>query len=308
MKIFLILNESIGKRFLSSLNYDYIEISGISVNKKSNDFDYFLKYSKKNRFKLFDHKSIKSKKFKIWLSKNVIDLVLNIFSYAIIPSDIINIPKIGFFNLHPGKLPEYSGLNPISWSIFNGEKSHYVTLHWLTKNIDAGPIVYSKFFKIYKNDTAIKVLQNSINLGLCLLHELIKQVNKDSKKIPKIKQKLIKRKYYSKNIPNNGFVNWNLKANKIYDFIRAFDYKPYNTFWLEPKIKVNNKIFQIIKVKVSSTNCNLKYGKIKVVSNKYIKISSLDKWIIVLKMKYNKSYINPLEYFNQEDKIENFNN
>ena len=48
MKIFLILNESIGRRFLSSLNYDYIEISGISVNKKSNDFDYFLKYSKKN--------------------------------------------------------------------------------------------------------------------------------------------------------------------------------------------------------------------------------------------------------------------
>ena len=304
MKIFLILNESIGRRFLSSLNYDYIKISGICVNKKSNDFNYFLKFSKKNCFDLFDHKSIKSKKFKIWLSKNFIDLVLNIFSYEIIPSDILNIPKIGFFNLHPGKLPEYSGLNPVSWSILNGEKNHYVTLHWITKKIDAGPIAYTKFFKIYKNDTAIKVFQNSVNLGLRLLHKLIKQTNIDSKKIPKIKQRLIKRKYYAKNIPNNGFINWNLKANKVCNFIRAFDYKPYNTFWLEPKIKVNNKIFQIIKVRISKAKCNLKYGKIRVVKNKYIKISSLDKWIIVIKMKYNKSYINPLEYFNNEDEIE----
>ena len=62
MKIFLILNESIGRRFLSSLNYDYIKISGISVNKKSNDSNYFFKLSKKNCFELFDHKSIKSKK------------------------------------------------------------------------------------------------------------------------------------------------------------------------------------------------------------------------------------------------------
>ncbi len=307
MKIFLILNESIGKRFLSSLKYDYIKIAGICVNKTSNDFNYFFKLSKKNSFELFDHKSIKSEKFKIWLSNNFIDLILNIFSFEIIPSDIIDIPKIGFFNLHPGKLPEYSGLNPISWSILNGEKHHYVTLHWITKKIDAGPIAYSEFSKIYKNDTAIKVLQNSTNLGLRLLHKLIKQANLDSKKIPKIKQRLIKRKYYTKNIPNNGFINWNLKANKIYDFIRAFDYKPYNVFWLEPKIKVNNKIFQIIKVRVSKAKCNLKYGKIRIVKNKYIKISSQDKWIIVLKMKYDKSYINPLEFFNNEDEIESFN-
>ena len=150
MKIFLILNESIGKRFLSSLKYDYIKIAGICVSKKSNDSNYYFKLSKKNCFELFDHKSIKSEKFKIWLSNNFIDLILNIFSFEIIPSDIIDIPKVGLFNLHPGKLPEYSGLNPISWSILNGEKHHYVTLHWITKKIDAGPIAYSEFFKIYK--------------------------------------------------------------------------------------------------------------------------------------------------------------
>jgi len=307
MKIFLILNESIGRRILTSLNYDFIKISGICVNKKSNDYNFFLNYSKKNCCKLFGHKNIKCKDFKIWLRKNSIDIVLNIFSYEIIPPDIINIPKIGFFNLHPGKLPEYSGLNPISWSILNGEKNHYVTLHWISKKIDAGPVVYSKFFKIYKNDTAIKVMQNSVDLGLCLLHKFIQQANKDSKRIPKIKQRINKRKYYTKKIPNNGFINWNLKANQIYDFIRAFDYKPYNSFWLEPKIKINDKIFQIIKVRISKTNCNLKYGNIKVISNKYIKISTLDKWIIILKMKYNKSYINPLEYFNKEDKIADIN-
>ena len=303
MKIFLILNESIGKRFLSSLNYDYIHLLGICVDHKTEDFKFFLDHSKKNKYKLFNHKDIKNNKLKIWLSKNTLDLIINIFSYEIIPSNIINIPQIGFFNLHPGKLPEYSGLNPVSWSIHNGETKHYVTLHWITKKIDGGPIVYSDCFRIYKKDTGIKVMQNSVKLGLYLLHKLIKQTNKDANNIPKIKQNFIKRKYHTNKIPNNGFINWNLKASKIYDFVRAFDYKPYNTFWLEPKIKVNNKIFQIIKIKVSNLNCNIKFGKIKVVNSKYIKISSLDKWIIVLKMKYNKSYINPLEYFNNGDKI-----
>ena len=63
----------------------------------------------------------------------------------------------------------------------------------------------AKSFEIYKNDTAIKVMQNSVNLGLCLLHKLIQQANTDSAKIPKIKQRINKRKYYTKKIPNNGF-------------------------------------------------------------------------------------------------------
>lgn len=304
MKIFLILNESIGKRFLSTILKDCIDIVGTSVDKKSLNYQYFLNHSKKNQYKLFDHQDIKKNRFKKWLINNNIDLVLNIFSYVIIPSDIIDTPKIGFFNLHPGKLPEYSGLNPVSWSIHNSEKYHFITLHWLTKKIDGGPIAYYKKFRINRNDSAIKIMTKSVKFGLYLLNKLLKQANKNSNKIPKIKQNFSKRKYNSKKIPNDGFINWNLKANKILDFIRAFDYKPYSSFWLEPKMRVNKNIYQIIKVKISNSKCNAENGEIKIIKNKYIKISSQDKWIIILKIKYNNTYINSLDYFKNGDKIE----
>ena len=97
MKIFLFLNESIGRRFLSLKQYDFIKIKGLCVDKTSSDYHFFLEFSKKKNIQLFNHKSIKSKKFKKWFLSNNIDLIFNIFSYYILPSSIIKLPKIGSF-------------------------------------------------------------------------------------------------------------------------------------------------------------------------------------------------------------------
>ena len=52
-------------------------------------------------------------------------------------------PTIGSFNLHPGPLPEYAGLNVPSWAIYEGEKrSHGVTVHWMDEGVDTGPIAW----------------------------------------------------------------------------------------------------------------------------------------------------------------------
>lgn len=304
MNIFLFLNESIGRRFLSLNEYDFMTIKGICIDKSLNDYNFYLEQSKKRNIKLFNYQYIKSKKFKKWILDNDIDLIFNIFSFMIIPSDIIILPKIGSFNLHPGKLPEYSGLNPISWSILNGEKNHYVTLHWITKKIDSGPIAYEKKFIIRNSDTAIIIVQKSVKNGLNLLNKLIQQSYKNSKRIPARNQNAYKRIYHSKEIPNNGFINWNLKADKISNFIRAFDYKPYKSFWLEPKIRYKNKIFNIIKVKISKSKSTVIPGSILISKNKILKISSLDKWIIINKIKLNKTFVDPLKYFTNGDKID----
>ena len=300
MKIFLLLNESIGRRFFLELISLKGKVVGIAVDSNSQDFDFYLKKTKKYKFNLFDTKSIKTKNFFSWYLKNEIDLSLNIFSYKIIPNNLIKNTKIGFFNLHPGKLPEYAGLNPISWTILSGESYQYVTLHWLTKKIDSGPIVDTNFFKILEKDSALTVMQKSVNIGIRMLKKFINSTIIEPKNINKIEQIIEKRNYYGNQIPNNGYVNFNSKSIDIYNFIRAFNYKPYNSFWKEPKIIVNNKLYYLIKIKISNQRCKKPPGTIKLHKNTIL-VSSLDRWIIIEKIKKSNSYIDPTNYLRDKE-------
>jgi len=51
------------------------------------------------------------------------------------------IPALGTINLHKGKLPEYRGMPPAFWELWNDEKSIGCSVHWVTEGLDAGGIV-----------------------------------------------------------------------------------------------------------------------------------------------------------------------
>jgi methionyl-tRNA formyltransferase len=73
-----------------------------------------------------------------------VDVILNIHSLFIINKEVVKAPRIGCFNMHPGPLPRYAGLNAVSWAIYRGETSHGVTIHKMEPGIDTGPIVYQE--------------------------------------------------------------------------------------------------------------------------------------------------------------------
>jgi len=81
------------------------------------------------------------------------DLILLGFSTSrILKQHIINIPRIGILNAHPGLLPKYRGLDPIEWAIHNGDDIG-VTIHFVDKGVDTGGIVIQKVINIEKDDT-----------------------------------------------------------------------------------------------------------------------------------------------------------
>jgi len=51
------------------------------------------------------------------------------------------IPALGCFNLHPSLLPTYRGPDPLFWQFYYGECAGGVTLHCVSQELDAGPIV-----------------------------------------------------------------------------------------------------------------------------------------------------------------------
>lgn len=59
----------------------------------------------------------------------------------ILRPSLFRLPRQGTLNLHKGKVPEYRGMPPAFWELWNGEKSIGCTVHWVDEKLDTGDIV-----------------------------------------------------------------------------------------------------------------------------------------------------------------------
>jgi methionyl-tRNA formyltransferase len=73
------------------------------------------------------------------LAELTVDLGI-VFSFNRIPESVAGIPRHGTVNLHPSLLPAYRGPNGFR-ALYDGEARIGATLHYLTAELDAGPIL-----------------------------------------------------------------------------------------------------------------------------------------------------------------------
>jgi methionyl-tRNA formyltransferase len=59
----------------------------------------------------------------------------------ILPRSLFARPRLGTVNLHKGKLPDYRGMPPAFWELWNGENSVGCTVHWVDDHLDTGDLV-----------------------------------------------------------------------------------------------------------------------------------------------------------------------
>ena len=57
----------------------------------------------------------------------------------IIPQRLIDIPRLGWINLHGSLLPKYRGAAPIHWAVANGETRTGLTTMRIDAGLDTGP-------------------------------------------------------------------------------------------------------------------------------------------------------------------------
>ena len=75
-------------------------------------------------------------------------------------------------NIHPSLLPAYKGLNTYQRALDNGETQHGVSIHLVTAELDAGPIILQASYAIEAGDT-VEDLQTR---GHQLEHRMYPQV------------------------------------------------------------------------------------------------------------------------------------
>lgn len=101
----------------------------------------------------------------------VCDLAISIFYDRIMkPSFLARCGRV--LNLHNGPLPRYRGMAPINWALKNGERTHGVTIHEVTPQVDAGPIVAQVLFDIHPEfDEVIDVYHRALEYGYALFEQ-----------------------------------------------------------------------------------------------------------------------------------------
>ena len=57
-------------------------------------------------------------------------------------------------NIHPSLLPKYRGLNTHQRAIDNNEKTHGASVHFVTPELDGGPIIIQSEVPVHNSDTA----------------------------------------------------------------------------------------------------------------------------------------------------------
>jgi len=224
-----------------------------------------------------------------------VDLLLNVHSLFLIHPEVLEAPRIGSFNLHPGPLPEYAGLNAPSWAIYNGERSHGVTLHWMDAGIDTGPIAYERSFGLTDGDTGLAVSGRCVRHGVPLVSKLVGGATVDPAGIPRISQDPARRRYFGPGPPSDGRLEWSRPALEIVRFVRAADYAPFPSPWGHPQAELCGRRVGIARAKSTGTPATEPPGTVHELTESGAVVATGDELVTVDRLWIDGRYLRPAD-------------
>lgn len=88
------------------------------------------------------------------VDKNQPDLIVLAGFMRILSNDFVNHYSQKMMNIHPSLLPKYKGLNTHQRVIDAGEKEHGCSVHFVTPELDDGPVILQASIEVEENDNA----------------------------------------------------------------------------------------------------------------------------------------------------------
>jgi methionyl-tRNA formyltransferase len=101
------------------------------------------------------------------------DLSIVVAYGHILPSDIIDLPRLGTVNVHASLLPEYRGAAPIQAAIREGVRETGVTIMQMVPALDAGPVLLALHTPVEPDETSGELQLRLAELGAEALVEAL---------------------------------------------------------------------------------------------------------------------------------------
>jgi UDP-4-amino-4-deoxy-L-arabinose formyltransferase/UDP-glucuronic acid dehydrogenase (UDP-4-keto-hexauronic acid decarboxylating) len=217
--------------------------------------------------------------------------LLNVHSLYVIHHDVLALPRLGAYNLHPGPLPRYAGLNSVSWAIYRGEKEHGVTIHKMEADIDTGAMVFQELFPIADDDTALTLSFKCTRRGVTLMLKLLDTISATPFDLPLVPQDLSRREYFGAEVPHGGQLCWLDPAESVVNFVRACDYFPFRSPWGHATTWLGSKELGVIKAYRTGQLTKAVPGTVGEVSDSGALVAAGDEWVLVKKIKRGNTYL-----------------
>jgi methionyl-tRNA formyltransferase len=97
------------------------------------------------------------------------DLFVVVAYGRILPQALLDLPRLGPYNVHASVLPRLRGAAPIQWAIIRGEAETGVSIMRMEAGLDTGPVAAVRALPIADDDTAGTLSEKLSRLGAELL-------------------------------------------------------------------------------------------------------------------------------------------
>jgi methionyl-tRNA formyltransferase len=214
------------------------------------------------------------------LREQRVDLLLSVHSRHLVHANALEAPPLGAYNLHPGPLPEFAGLNIPSWALYEGAERHGVTLHRMTPVYDEGPIAFVDSFELQASDTGLSVLMQCVRRGMRLVERLLERLEQ-GEPVPAQPQEASRRRWFGAGPPAGGLIDWRWPARRAVDFARACDYRPFDSPWGFPRCAAQGMEIAILGASVGHGHVHVDPGTVANAGNGDVLIAAADAWVRV---------------------------
>jgi methionyl-tRNA formyltransferase len=237
------------------------------------------------------------------IRREEVDVLLNVHALHVIPAEVVAAPRIGSFNLHPGPLPRYAGLNAPSWAIYHGERTHEVTVHWMDAGIDTGFIAFRERLEVGEEETGLSLSAKCVRAGIPLLARLLESAAVEPAAVPRVPQEEGLREYHGREVPRGGWLHWTETAAQVVRFVRACDFLPFASPWGHPRCSLRGREVRVLKARLTGEVALAPPGVVVAVGGKDMFVAASDEWVHVQSVRIGDTDLAAAEVLRTGDRL-----
>lgn len=204
---------------------------------------------------VFQPETLKDVDTQTQLEKVKADVMIVAAYGLIIPTNVLQMPRLGCYNIHASLLPRWRGAAPIHRSLLAGDAETGVTIMEVVPALDAGAMVSKGVLPISQRDTSQSLHDALAKIGADLMVAAMQQLA-DTGNLPSTMQDESLVTYAEKLQKAEARIDWTQTADLISRQVRAF-----NPFPVAHAI-LNGEVCRIWMATQSDVVSNVKPGTI----------------------------------------------
>lgn len=155
------------------------------------------------------------------------DIMVVVAYGLLLPTAVLNAPKLGCINVHGSILPKWRGAAPIQRAIWAGDSETGVTIMQMDEGLDTGDMLHIATLPIESSDTSATLYDKLAALGPKALVDVLDNFDSYSPE----KQDDALATYAKKLSKEEALISWHDDAAQIERNIRAFN--PWPVAWMK---------------------------------------------------------------------------